>query len=135
MCSKKLTVQNQVHYHQVDQMGIVHHAQYAYFLEQARIQWLYQQGISYAALEKDGILLPLRDISIHYSQPLRFEDKFFVHLVLENSADFTIDFSYTIEHEDGTKIATASTRLVYVDAVSRKAIKCPTVLQAIFQDK
>ncbi|MDG1821757.1 MAG: thioesterase family protein [Flavobacteriaceae bacterium] len=135
MCSKKLTMRAQVHYHQVDQMGIVHHAQYAYFLEQARIQWLTDQGISYAALEKDGILLPLRDISIHYSQPLRFEDNFLVHLVLEKTTDYAIDFFYTIEREDGIKIATASTKLVYVDAVSRKAIKCPAVLQAIFQDK
>ena len=94
MCNKKTTSSCVVQYHQVDQMGIVHHAQYAYFLEQSRIEWLQHQGVSYAALEKDGILLPLTDISIQYKQPLRFEERFFVHVSLESLDGFFVTFSY-----------------------------------------
>lgn len=51
MSKKNITIMNTVHYHQVDQMGIMHHAQYVYALEQSRIEWLQNQGVSYGDLE------------------------------------------------------------------------------------
>lgn len=125
MCKKKITIQLKVNYHQVDQMGIVHHAQYAYFFEQARIEWLHNQGVSYADLEKNGILLPLTEILIEYKRPLRFDDVFFVHLNLETFDSKFFNFSYIIENEEKTKIATASTRLVFVNKASMRSMKCP----------
>lgn len=128
MCKKKITIQLKVNYHQVDQMGIVHHAQYAYFFEQARIEWLHNQGVSYADLEKNGILLPLTEILIEYKRPLRFDDVFFVHLNLETFDSKFFNFSYIIENEEKTKIATASTRLVFVNKASMRSMKCPEYL-------
>lgn len=133
MSKKNSTFKFRVHYHQVDQMGIVHHAQYAYFLEQARIEWLSNRGIRYASLEKDGILLPLTDISIQYKHSLYFDDVFFVHVFLDKMERFFVSFSYHIENESGALIAKASTRLVFVDATTRKAISCPEVLLPVFR--
>lgn len=129
MSKKKTTIKLKVNYHQVDQMGIVHHAQYAYFFEQARIEWLHNQGVSYAALEQKGVLLPLTEISIQYRRPLRFEDVFFVHLNLEAFDNHFFNFSYLIENEQQTKIATATTRLVFVDKKSMRSMQCPEFLQ------
>lgn len=58
MSKKNITIQNLVHYHQVDQMGVMHHAQYVYALEQSRIEWLQRQGVSYGDLEKKGDFTP-----------------------------------------------------------------------------
>ncbi len=58
-------------------MGVMHHAQYAYALEQSRIEWLQNQGVSYGDLEKKGILLPVVDITIQYKKTLHFEDIYF----------------------------------------------------------
>src|SRR6056300_1392267 len=88
-----------VHYHQVDQMGVMHHAQYLYVLEQARIDWLQKQGVSYAALEESGILLPVVQISIDYKRPLRFDDTFFVQLKLDKAERSFVDFSYVLMDE------------------------------------
>ena len=93
------TIKLKVNYHQVDQMGIVHHAQYAYFFEQARIDWLHQQGVSYASLEESKILLPLTEISISYKRPLIFDEPFFVHTTLESFEPYFVVFSYRIENE------------------------------------
>lgn len=121
-----------VHYHQVDQMGVMHHAQYLYVLEQARIDWLQKQGVSYAALEESGILLPVVQISIDYKRPLRFDDTFFVQLKLDKAERSFVDFSYVLMDEHKQVLTTAFTRLVFVSAQSRRAIHCPEDLKHIF---
>lgn len=132
MSKKNTTIKLKVHYHQVDQMGIVHHAQYAYFFEQARIDWLHNQGLSYAALENDGILLPLTELSIEYKRPLRFDESFYVHTSITLFEPYYVVFSYTIENEMKTMLTSAKTRLVFVDGNTMRAMKCPNVLQEIF---
>ncbi len=131
MSKKKTTIQLRVNYHQVDQMGIVHHAQYAYFLEQARIDWLRNQGVSYADMEEDGILLPLTEISIQYKRPLRFDELFFVHTKIDVFDNYYVTFDYRIENQEKTTITTATTRLVFVDKKTMRAMKCP----AFFREK
>jgi acyl-CoA thioester hydrolase len=121
-----------VHYHQVDQMGLMHHAQYLYVLEQARIDWLQNQNISYALMEKSGILLPVADLSIRYKRPLHFDDTFFVHTFLDKIERSFVTFSYVIEDEQQKLFARAKTRLVFVSEQTRKAISCPQHLQKVF---
>ena len=33
--------------YKVDQMGLIHHIQYVYALEQSKIEWLISKGVSY----------------------------------------------------------------------------------------
>ena len=110
MSKKNITIQNQVHYHQVDQMGVMHHAQYVYALEQSRIDWLQNKGVSYGDLEKKGILLPVVDISIQYKKPLHFEDIYFVHVTLDVLESYFVDFSYVFENQHKVCVGTATTR-------------------------
>lgn len=133
MSKKNITIQNSVHYHQVDQMGVMHHAQYVYALEQSRIEWLQRQGVSYGDLEKKGILLPVVDISLQYKKPLHFEDLYFVHASLDELNGYYVDFSYVIENQQKACVATATTRLVFVDEQARRAMKCPDFLLKVFR--
>lgn len=133
MSKKNITIQNSVHYHQVDQMGVMHHAQYVYALEQSRIEWLQSQGVSYGDLEKNGILLPVVDISLQYKKPLHFEDLYFVHASLDELNGYYVDFSYVIENQQKDCVATATTRLVFVDEQTRRAMKCPDFLLKVFR--
>lgn len=132
MSKNYITSDNTVHYHQVDQMGVMHHAQYVYALEQARIEWLLNKGVSYGALEKKGILLPVVDINIQYKKSLHFEEQYFIKISLDQLGPYFVDFSYIIENEQKDCVATASTRLVFVDGQTRKAIKCPDFLTNVF---
>tara|TARA_Y200000002_G_C22368933_1_gene532273 strand:- start:110 stop:511 length:402 start_codon:yes stop_codon:yes gene_type:complete len=132
MGKNNITLENIVHYHQVDQMGVMHHAQYVYSLEQTRIEWLLNKGVSYSTLEKKGILLPVVDINIQYKKPLHFEEKYFTQVSLDQLGPYFVDFSYIIENEQKDCVATALTRLVFVDGQTRKAIKCPDFLIKIF---
>ena len=135
MSKKNITIQNTVDYHQVDQMGVMHHAQYVYALEQSRIEWLQNQGVSYGDLEKKGILLPVVDITIQYKKPLHFEDIYLVHATLDVLEGYYVDFSYVIENQQKVCVATATTRLVFVDEQTRRAMKCPDYLLKVFHSQ
>ena len=116
-------------------MGVMHHAQYVYALEQSRIEWLQRQGVSYGDLEKKGILLPVVDISLQYKKPLHFEDLYFVHASLDELNGYYVDFSYVIENQQKVCVATATTRLVFVDEQTRRAMKCPDYLLKVFHSQ
>ena len=48
------------HYHETDQMGVVHHANYPKWMEEARVAFLDSLGMSYRAMEEAGV-----DFSLH----------------------------------------------------------------------
>ena len=83
-------------------------------------------------MEKKGILLPVVDISIQYKKPLHFEDIYFVHATLDVLEGYYVNFSYVFENQQKVCIGTATTRLVFVDGQSRKAMKCPDFLLKVF---
>ena len=59
MCKKKFTLRLKTRYVETDQMGVVHHANYALYLELARIDWLHKAGISYKEMEENGEIVIL----------------------------------------------------------------------------
>ena len=102
------------------------------FFRTNRIEWLLNKGVSYGTLEKKGILISVVDINIQYKKPLHFEEKYFTQVSLDQLGPYFVDFSYIIENVQKDCVATALTRLVFVDGQTRKAIKCPDFLIRIF---
>ena len=63
-----------IRYSETDQMGLCYYGNYAQFLEVARVETLRKFGISYKELEEDGILLPVRNFTIKYIAPAKYDD-------------------------------------------------------------
>ncbi|TVR13473.1 MAG: acyl-CoA thioesterase [Planctomycetota bacterium] len=63
-----------VRYAETDGMGVVHHASYVPWLEEARIDALAQLGYRYAELERNGILMPVVALDVRYRRSMRFDD-------------------------------------------------------------
>jgi len=63
-----------VRYAETDQMGVVHHGNYAQYLEMARIDWLGQFGVSYKQMEAEGIMLPVYSMQFKFIKPATFDD-------------------------------------------------------------
>src|SRR6478672_11558947 len=61
-------VQIRVRYAETDRMGLLHHANYLIYFEQARTELLRDQGRSYKDLEDAGFLLVLTKIEVRYKQ-------------------------------------------------------------------
>jgi len=120
-----------IRYAETDQMGIVHHANYLLYLEQARIEWLEQKGINYGDLEKQGIMLPVYDIRINYKKPLRFGESVKVVVNSGEISGVRIPFNYKLYNSTNDLVTEAQVTLIFISAITRKPIKCPKELLKI----
>ena len=114
-----------VRYAETDQMGVVHHGNYAQYLEIARIEWLEKIGISYKSMEKNGIMLPVYEMNFKFKKSAFFDDELKIITSLRQSPDVKIIFDYKIYNQDEELLTTANTTLVFMDAETRRPIRCP----------
>ena len=125
MRKKKFVCQLSTRYAETDQMGVIHHGTYATYFELARLEWLRSLGLSYAKIETQGILLPVLSLSIEFKHPLYFDDHIQIEICLDFDPISTVDFSYQIFNQDKVLCTTAKTRLAFVNAETRKIMRCP----------
>lgn len=114
-----------VRYAETDQMGVVHHGVYPQYLEIARLDWLDALGISYREMEKNGVMLPVYDMKLQYVQPAHFDDELKVEVVLAEEPRVRIRFVYKIFNKENELLTKAETTLVFMDAQTKRPIKCP----------
>jgi acyl-CoA thioester hydrolase len=125
-------IQIRVRYGETDQMGVVHHGNYALYLEMGRIEWLRKLGVSYKDMEKNGVMLPVVSLTINYKKPAGYDDVINVKTQLKNKPSAKIEFEYEITNEKDEILTTASTVLVFIDTKTNRPIKAPQyILDAI----
>ncbi|AEH02820.1 thioesterase family protein [Lacinutrix sp. 5H-3-7-4] len=114
-----------VRYAETDQMGVVHHGNYALYLEIARIEWLRKLGISYRKMEDDGIGLPVASLSVKYKKPIRYDDVITVKTTLKKAPSVKVEFEYEILNDFGEILSTASVDLVFVNLKTNRPTRPP----------
>ena len=72
-----------INYYETDQMGIVHHSNYIRYFEEARLDMMEQVGLSYAAMEEHGLIIPVLSVACEYIKPVLFGDKVQMQFVYE----------------------------------------------------
>jgi acyl-CoA thioester hydrolase len=97
-----------VRFAETDAMGIVHHAAYLPYLEEARVAYLAAIGHPYLSVRADGIDFAVLEAYVRYLRPLRFDDLVDVHLVVGGATRATFQLAYLLL-VDGTPHATAVT--------------------------
>ncbi|MFV8282518.1 acyl-CoA thioesterase [Christiangramia marina] len=114
-----------VRYAETDQMGVVHHSIYPQYLEIARLNWLDTLGISYKSMEEEGIMLPVFELNLKYHKPVTFDEKIRIETRLREQPNVKIIFDYSLYNEQGNLVTTGYTVLVFMDAKTRKPVRCP----------
>jgi len=105
-----------VRYQETDQMGVVHHANYVTWFEEARTAWIRSLGYSYRRLEEEGLRLPVLEIAAQYGSPAKYEDEVDVEVRLTACTPVRIGFSYTVRRvPDGRVLASGESRHAWVD--------------------
>jgi acyl-CoA thioester hydrolase len=109
---------------ETDAMGVVHHAAYLPYLEEARVEYLRAIGHPYDAVRGgdagDAREFPVLEVSMHYRQPLFFDDEVDVLLRLGAVRGATFQIAYLLAVE-GRARATAVTVQGWVDGHGRPA--------------
>ncbi len=111
-----------VRYAETDQMGYVHHSNYALYLEEARMELLKSVGIDCAQLECEGIILPVAEIRTRFSVPIRFGDTIRVETEIVPPSKPSLEFRYRIFNQDNKLVSRSRTTLVFAEKESGKLL-------------
>lgn len=85
-------------------MGIVYYAEYLHFFERARSEYIRHFGMSYAEIEKKGILLPVREVECRYRSPARYDDLILIRAAVSEWGRASLVFVYEIWDEGKTRL-------------------------------
>ena len=111
-----ITWRVRVRYAETDAMGVLHHANYFVYFEEARTECLRQSGLSYRELEERGVYLVVARAECTYRAPASYDDVLLIHASVERVTAARIDHSYRVVREaDGVLVAEAKTTLACVD--------------------
>lgn len=104
-----------VRYAETDRMGIVHHSVYPIWYEAARTEAIKKIGITYSALERNGIMTPLAELNCKYILPAEYEDELIIKVGISKLTPARIVFTYEV-YKDGIEkpINTGSTLHAWV---------------------
>jgi acyl-CoA thioester hydrolase len=106
-------IQIRVRYAETDRMGLLHHANYLVYFEQARTELLRRQGLTYKDLEDQGFLLVLTHVEVRYRSPARYDDLLTVRTIVERVTMVRIEHRYEV-HRDGVLVAEGKTTLACI---------------------
>jgi len=85
-----------VRYCECDPMGVVHHAAYIPWLEEARTELLRTSGISYAQHEAAGVFLAIISLDAAYKRPARYDDLIEVRVRVVGGSRVKIHHAYEV---------------------------------------
>lgn len=102
-----------VRYAETDQMGRAHHGAYVTWFELGRTEMMRCSGISYADMERRGVLLPVVRLEVDYLSAVAYEDLLAIHTSLSEVRSRRVRFAYrVVAADDGRTVAEGATVLV-----------------------
>ncbi len=121
--------QIRVRYAETDQMGVVYHSNYFPYFEVARAEAIREMGITYADMEKAGIIMPVVDVHCRYLRPARYDDLLTIKTILkELPVHHKIEFHHEVYNEQNELLAAGKIILYFMEAKSMKRTSMPEPL-------
>lgn len=108
-----------VRYAETDQMGRAHHGAYVTWFELGRTEMMRQHGVSYAEMERRGVLLPVVRLEVDYLASVGYEELLQIHTRLAEVRSRRVRFAYRVVTADGRTAAEGSTVLVCMGSDGR----------------
>ena len=90
------TAHIEVRFAETDAMGVVHHATYPIWFEQARTEFFRTLGAPYAEMEKEGFESPVLEINVQYKHPCHYGEIVDVETSFERVDKLRCRFNYKV---------------------------------------
>ena len=123
-----------VRYKETDNMGVVHHANYAVYYEYARTELLRERGVTYRQMEEQGVMMPVREVSSVFLASAHYDDLLTIRTCIEELTPVKIVFSHEIFNEAGVRLNTGRVVLVFMDAAKRRLTRAPKWFTDLFAE-
>ena len=98
------------HYHETDQMGVVHHSNYIKWMEEARVYIMDKIGYSYKAMEDRGLISPVLNVTCDYHKSVHFDDKIRIKVYLKKHSKVRFTLSYEMYNDSKMASCTSERR-------------------------
>jgi acyl-CoA thioester hydrolase len=106
-------IQIRVRYAETDRMGLLHHANYLVYFEQARTELLRGRHASYKELEDQGYFLVVAKAEVRFKSPAHYDDVLTIRTTVVRTSPVRLEHKYEVTR-DGALIAEGLTTLACV---------------------
>ena len=113
-----------VRYEETDAMGMVYYGDYARYLEVTRAEMIRAEGLSYALMEEQGVLMPVLRMNITYRGIAVYDDLIQAKAVILGEIGKTITYKTEMFVKDRL-INESEVELIFLDRERRRPIACP----------
>jgi acyl-CoA thioester hydrolase len=107
-------IQIRVRYAETDRMGLLHHANYLVYFEQARTELLRTRGVAYKDLEDQGYFLVIARAEVRYKNPAHYDDVLTIRTTVTRTTPVRLEHRYEV-FRDGALICEGATTLACVN--------------------
>jgi acyl-CoA thioester hydrolase len=114
----RATTRHRVAFYETDAMGIVHHANYVRFLEEARVVWMDQHDRPYREYAAEGLHFATTSVELRYLRSAAFDDVLAITTWLEWVRGASLRMAYEIRRGDEL-VARGATEHAMVDLAGR----------------
>ena len=118
-------VKIRVWYKHTDQMGFVHHSNYICYYEEARSEFMRRYGVSYAAMEAEGVLMPILHVDSDYRRPAFYDDELTVRVLIKDVPKARFTVNYEVYDSKGELLNTGCTVLGFLRKESMRPCRAP----------
>jgi acyl-CoA thioester hydrolase len=121
--------ERRVAFSDTDAMGVVHHANYLRFCEEARVAWMRARGLSETHYPHTEKVLAVLNYRVWHLHPATFEDVLRIRVQVRRDR-LKIQFQYAI-YKDDERIAEAETVHVPLDGDLRPVRPDPRLIHVL----
>jgi len=117
-----------VSYSDIDQMGFVHHSNYAKYYENARWNAFRHIGLPYSKIEQAGVLMPVIEMEIKFLKPAYYDDELLIKTTIVDLPKASMQFYYNMFNSKNEPINQAKVRTAFVNKSNNVPRKPPQEL-------
>lgn len=124
----KYSYKHKATYSETDQMGFVHHSNYARYYENARWAMFNAFKFPYSEFERNGFQMPVVEMNAKFKSPIRFEDEVEIVCTIHKIPSSILEFQYEIIDSRGDHIHSAEVKVAFIKKETQKACRPPMEL-------
>ena len=122
-----------VRYYETDQMGIVHHSNYIRYFECGRNAMLKDLDMPMEKVEASGVMMAVVAVDAKYKIPAKLGDTLRIVSIIDTPPTAKVVVKTDIYNQNEQLVCTGSVTLGFIDAMTRRPVRCPEALAEIFR--